>query len=64
MNDYNVMNDRRNIFEKPVKNNKRTYNNIQKIISNQGNVYATGYLLDYPYFKKYYKMIAIDGGKQ
>ena len=26
--------------------------------------YTTGCLLDYPYFKKYYKMIAIDLSKQ
>ena len=34
------------------------------ITTSQGNVYTTGYLLDYPYFKKYYKFIAIDLSKQ
>ena len=28
----------------------RTYNNIQKIATGQGNDYTTGCLLDYPYF--------------
>ena len=42
----------------------RTYKNIQKIATGQGDVYITGCLLDYPYFKKYYKMIVIDLSKQ
>ena len=36
-------------------------NNIRKIVTGQGDDYATGYLLDYPYFKK---LIAIDLNKQ
>ena len=51
--DYNVMIDGQNIFDQPVKNNLRTYNNIRKITIDQGVDYATGCLLDYPYFKKY-----------
>ena len=35
-----------------------------KIATHQGEYYATGCLLDYPYFKKYYKLIAIDLNKQ
>ena len=30
----------------------------------QGDDYTTGCLLDYPYFKKYYKVIKIDLSKQ
>ena len=30
----------------------------------QGDDYTTGCLLDYPYFKKHYKLIAIDLSKQ
>ena len=30
----------------------------------QGDNYTTGCLLDYPYFKKYYKLIVIDLRKQ
>ena len=33
-------------------------------LTGQGNDYTIGYLLDYPYFKKYYKLIAIDLSKQ
>ena len=42
--------DRRNFFDQPVKNNLRTYDNIRKIATNQGDDYTTGCLLDYPYF--------------
>ena len=45
--------DGQNIFDQPVKNNLRTYNNIRKITIDQGVDYTTGCLLDYPYFKKY-----------
>ena len=48
MNDYNVMIDGRTSFDKPVKNNLRTYNN-RKITTSQGDDYTTGCLLDYPY---------------
>ena len=41
-----------------------TYENIRKIAAGQGDDYTTGCLLDYTYFKKYYKMIAIDLSKQ
>ena len=34
------------------------------VITGQGDDYIAGYLLDYPYLKKYYKTIAIDLGKQ
>ena len=51
-------------FDQPVKNNLRTYDNIPKIATGQGDDYTTGCLLDYPYFKNYYKMIPIDLSKQ
>ena len=38
--------------------------NIRKISANQGDDYTIGCLLDYAYFKNYYKMIAIDLSKQ
>ena len=53
-----------NAFDQPVKNNFRTYDNIQKITIGQRDDYTTGCLLDYNYFNEYYKMIAIDLSKQ
>ena len=61
--DYNVMTDGKNFFDQPIKNNKLTYENIRKIATGHGDNYTTGCLLDYTYFKKYYKMIAIDLNK-
>ena len=62
--DCDVMIDGKNFFDQPVKNNKVTYENIRKIATGQGDDYTTGCLLDYTYFKKYYKMIAVDLSKQ
>ena len=56
--------DGKNFFDQPVKNDKVTYENIRKITIGQGDDYTTGCLLDYTYFKKYYKMIAVDLRKQ
>ena len=50
-------------FNQPVKNDLRTYENIQKVATGQGDC-TTGCLVDYYYFKNYYKMISIDLSKQ
>ena len=62
--DYNVKIDGRKIFNQPVKNNLRTYDNIRKIATNKGDDYMTGCLLDYPNFKNYYKVRVIDLSKE
>ena len=54
----------KNVFDQPIKNDKVTYENIRKIATGRGDDYTTGCLLDYIYFKKYYKMIAVDLSKQ
>ena len=53
-----------NVFDQPIKNNKVTYENIRKIAIGQGDDYTNGFLLNYPYFKDSYKMIALDLSKQ
>ena len=53
-----------NFFDRPVKDNKVTYENIRKIATGKGDDYTTGCLLDYPYFKDSYKMIGLDLSKQ
>ena len=63
--DYNVMIDGRNFFDQPIKkNNLKIYNNVIKITTGQDDDYTPGCLLDYPYFKKYYKSVATDLSKQ
>ena len=39
----NVLTDGQNCFNKPVKNSAKTYNNIQKSASGQGDDYTTSY---------------------
>ena len=56
--------DGKNVYDQPIKNDKVTYENIRKIATGQGDDYTTGCLLDNTYFKKYYKMIAIDLSRQ
>ena len=53
-----------NFFDEPTKNDLRTYDNIQKVTTGQGDDYTTGCLLDYPYFKEHYQLIVIDLSKQ
>ena len=56
--------DGNDFFDQPINNMIKTYENTRKITNGQGNDYATGCLLDYTYFKKYYKMNAVDLSKQ
>ena len=55
--------DGKKFFDQPVKNNKITNEN-RKIAAAQEDDYTTSCLLDYAYFKDYYKMIVIDLSKQ
>ena len=57
----NVLVDGKSFLDVPVKN-KEAYKNIIEIGKN--NDYTTGNLLDYEYFSKHYKLIAIDLSKQ
>ena len=51
-------------FDQPVKNDLRTTYNTQKKETDQGDDYPTDCLLDYNYFKEYYKMKLIDLSKE
>ena len=41
--------DGKNLFDKPLRNDLKTYDNIRKIATGQGNDDTTGYLLNCPY---------------
>ena len=60
--DFNVIIDKLAFFELPIKTEEEAYEKIIDISRN--NEYTTGSLLDYDYFKKHYKLIAIDLSKQ
>ena len=59
---YNVIIDKLAFFDLPIKTEEEAYEKIIDIGRN--NEYTTGNLLDYDYFKKYYKLIPIDLSKQ
>ena len=59
--DFNVIIDKLAFFDLPIKTEEEAYEKITDISRN--NEYTTGNLLDYYYFKKYYKLIAIDLSK-
>ena len=60
--DFNIIIDKLAFFDLPIKTEEEVYEKIIDISRN--NEYTTGNLLDYDYFKKYYKLIAIDLSKQ
>ena len=60
--DYNVIIDQLAFFDLSIKAEEEAYEKIIDIC--RKNEYTTGNLLDYDYFKKHYKLIAIDLSKQ
>ena len=59
---FNVIIGKLAFFDLPIKTEEEVYEKITDICRN--NEYTTGNLLDYDYFKKHYKLIAIDLRKQ
>ena len=51
-------------FDQPKNSDLKTYENIRKMVTGQGDDYASGWLLDYPYFKENQKMNTTDLSKQ
>ena len=62
ISDFNVLIYGKSFFDLPVKNEKEAYEKLIDVSNN--NDYATDNLLGFAYFKKYYKLIAIDLSKQ
>ena len=54
--------DGKSFFDTPIKNDEETYEQIIEMRRN--NDYTTSNSLDYEYFSKHYKLIAIDLSKQ
>ena len=51
--------DCKKFFDQLINSKLKTYENIRRIATGQGDDSTTGCLLDYSYFKENYKMIAI-----
>ena len=62
VNDFNVLIDGKSFFDLSVKSDEEAYEKIIEMSNN--NDYTTGNLLDYAYYKKHYRLIAIDLSKQ
>ena len=60
--DFNVIIDKLAFFDLSIKTEEEVYEKIIDI--NKNDEYTTVNLLDYDYFKKYYKLMAIDLSKQ
>ena len=61
---YNVIIDGINFYDNPIESDIEKYRELKKVMIRKGEDYTTGSLLDYDYFKKNYKLVAIDLSKQ
>ena len=61
---YNVIIDGRNFYDNPIEGDIEKYRGLKKVMIGKGEDYTTGSLLDYHYFKKNYKLVAVDLSKQ
>ena len=61
---YNVTIDERNFYDNPIESDIEKYRELKKVMIGKGEDYTIGSLLDYNYFKKNYKLVAVDLSKQ
>ena len=64
INKYNVIIDGRNFYDNSIESDIEKYRELKKVMIGKGEDYTTGSLLDYNYFKKHYKLVAVDLSKQ
>ena len=61
---YNVIIDGRNFYDNSIESDIEKYRELKKVMIGKGEDYTTGSLLDYDYFKKRYKLVAVYLSKQ
>ena len=61
---YNIEIDGRKFYNQSFNDWIKQYDEVRKILTEQGDDYTTGCLLDFAYFEKYYRLIAADLSKQ
>ena len=59
-----VIIDGRNFYDNPIESDIEKYRELKKVMIGKGEDYTTGSLLDYNYFDKHYKLVAVDLSKQ
>ena len=64
LNKYNVIIDGRNFYDNPIESDIEKYRGLKKVMIGKGEDYTTGSLLDFDYFEKHYKLVAVDLSKQ
>ena len=60
----NVIIDGRNFYDNPIESDIEKYRELKKVMIGKGEDYITGSLLDFNYFDKHYKLVAVDLSKQ
>ena len=61
---YNVIIDGRNFYDNPIESDIEKYRELKKVMIGKGEDYTAASLLDYDYFNKHYKLVAVDLSKQ
>ena len=56
INNYNVLIDGRNVYDQPINDLIKQYDDVRKVSKGYGDNYITGSLLDYVYFKDKYRL--------
>ena len=61
---YNVIIDGRNFYDNPIESDIEKYRELKKVMIGKGEDYTTRSLLDFNYFDKHYKLVAVDLSRQ
>ena len=61
---YNIEIDGRNVYDQQINDSIKQYDEIRKISTGQGDDHTTGCLLDFSYFERNYRLIAVDLSKR
>ena len=67
LNRFNVIIDGRNFYDNPIKENIEKYRELKKVMIGKGEDHTTGSTttdLDFNYFDKHFKLVAVDLSKQ
>ena len=59
-----VIIDGRNFYDNPVESDIEKYRELKKVMIGKEKDYTTGSLLNFNYFDKHYKLVAVDLSKQ
>ena len=61
---YNIEIDGRNFYDQPITDLIKQYDQVRKVSTGQGDDYTTGCFLDFAYFEKNYRLIAVNLSKR